>query len=146
MISVPGYVRWREFRYNNNMNLTRRFYPHTHNMEGFFVAKLVKFSNDIPHSNDEESEQEEEEEPEVVGKRRPKKRSAHPQDPLDGGVVVVENPRDSKSSGCLFSNTATGPLDGGCVVVQNKRDSKKSGVMFEKRPRPSYVDVQVVPL
>lgn len=42
------FYSFEKFKFNPNMKLTRRFYPHTHNLDGFFVAKLKKFSNKIP--------------------------------------------------------------------------------------------------
>ncbi|XP_055620231.1 probable 28S rRNA (cytosine-C(5))-methyltransferase [Toxorhynchites rutilus septentrionalis] len=57
---TEGFVNFAGQKYHPSMKLARRFYPHTFNMDGFFVAKLQKFSDAIPsHKNNNEEEEEE---------------------------------------------------------------------------------------
>ena len=45
-----GYTKYRGKVFDRSVSLTRRFYPHVHNMDGFFVAKfrVERRSNPTP--------------------------------------------------------------------------------------------------
>ena len=42
-----GLTKFCEKRYHQDLKKTRRIYPHVHNMDGFYVAKLVKVEKGV---------------------------------------------------------------------------------------------------
>ena len=52
-VGVDGISRYKDKRYHQSMKLCKRIYPHTHNMDGFFVAKLKKYAHGVKSADKE---------------------------------------------------------------------------------------------
>lgn len=58
-IGKEGFTSFRGKHFNSSLSLTRRYYPHTYNVDGFFVAKFKKIApspHDITRSGAKEKE------------------------------------------------------------------------------------------
>ncbi|KAJ3315777.1 rRNA (cytosine-C5-)-methyltransferase nop2 [Blyttiomyces sp. JEL0837] len=54
-----GFTSYRGKTFHPSLKLTRRYYPHTYNMDGFFVSKFKKMANKISEETGAEDEEEE---------------------------------------------------------------------------------------
>lgn len=57
-VGKPGFVNYREKRFNPLMKLCKRMYPHTYNVDGFFVAKLKKLGNEVKNTTNANKKEE----------------------------------------------------------------------------------------
>lgn len=46
-VGEEGLIKFSDKRYHQDLRKTRRIYPHVHNMDGFYFAKLVKVNKGI---------------------------------------------------------------------------------------------------
>jgi ribosomal RNA methyltransferase Nop2 len=53
-VGEPGLTKYVEKRYHPQLAMTRRIYPHIVNMDGFYVAKLIKISNGEKKSDEKD--------------------------------------------------------------------------------------------
>lgn len=75
-VGEPGLTKYIDKRYHPHLALTKRIYPHVVNMDGFYVAKLVKISNGEKKTDESEEAVPVETEPalEPVPEVKPKKK------------------------------------------------------------------------
>jgi len=126
---AEGFSSYRENQFNPKMKLTRRFYPHKHNMDGFYVAKLQKLSNKIPAKGDAAKQNGTDGEATKENGESTAEEETATEKPEETEVENV----DTESSNKFVKNTGKNKKQKIEIAVKTKKPSKTILPMSEKK-------------
>eukprot|EP01017_Pseudomicrothorax_dubius_P004136 TRINITY_DN1075_c0_g1_i5.p1 TRINITY_DN1075_c0_g1~~TRINITY_DN1075_c0_g1_i5.p1 ORF type:complete len:606 (+),score=249.35 TRINITY_DN1075_c0_g1_i5:94-1911(+) len=91
-IGEPGFQKHMKKRFHQSLLKTKRIFPHIHNLDGFYVAKLRKIKDGVRNLEGDDEEHKEEVKEQEVPKKKKGKKVMHAPEPQPAGEVEEQEP------------------------------------------------------